>query len=180
MVAEEVDDLLRLVEAQQTMIDEDAGELLADRLMQQHGHDRGINAARKPADHARRAHLLADFRDLLLAAALATFGYVRRAPKPLRITRFEVAIPPNVIAIDTPRISPDGRILAFNATDSGGLTRIWVRPLNALAAQPLPGTEGTTRPFWAPDSRFIGFAQGGKLMKIDVSGGPPTKICDCV
>ena len=114
----------------------------------------------------------------ILAAVLATFGYVRRAPKPPRVTRFEVAIPPNVIAIDTPRISPDGRILAFNATDSGGLTRIWIRPLNALAAQPLPGTEGTTRPFWAPDSRFIGFAQGGKLMKIDVSGGPPTKICD--
>ena len=114
----------------------------------------------------------------LLAAGLATFGYLRRAPKPVQTMRFEVAIPPNVIAIDTPRISPNGRILAFNATDTGGLTRIWTRPLNALAAQPLPGTEGTTRPFWSPDSRFLGFFQGGKLMKIDVSGGPPTKICD--
>src|SRR6185295_6351553 len=59
-----------------------------------------------------------------------------------------------------------------------GKTQIWVRPLNALVAHPLAGTEGTTRPFWSPDSRFIGFFAGGKLHKIDVAGGPPTKICD--
>ncbi len=114
----------------------------------------------------------------LVAAALGIFGWVRRAPKPPRITRFEIAIPPNVIAIDTPRISPNGQILAFNATDAEGKTRVWIRPLSALAAQPLAGTEGTTRPFWSPDSRFIGFFAGGKLMKVDVGGGPPTKICD--
>ena len=74
--------------------------------------------------------------------------------------------------IDAPRISPDGRYIAFNATDSEGKTRIWVRALNALAAQPLPGTEGTTRPFWSPDSRFLGFLAEGKLKKIEVTGRP--------
>jgi Tol biopolymer transport system component len=114
----------------------------------------------------------------ILAAVGLGYGFLRRAPNPPRLVRFEVAIPSNVTSIDTPRISPDGQILAFNATDAEGKTQIWVRPLNALEAQPLPGTEGTTRPFWSPDSRFLGFISGGKLKKIDISGGPPTKICD--
>ena len=41
--------------------------------------------------------------------------------------------PQEVSTLDTPKISPDGRILAFDATDSSGRNRIWVRPLNALA-----------------------------------------------
>ena len=92
--------------------------------------------------------------------------------------RFEIATPEEITSIDTPRISPDGRNLAFNATDAAGKTRIWVRPMSALAAQPLAGTEGATRPFWSPDSRFLGFVAEGKLKKIDVTGGPPQKICD--
>jgi Tol biopolymer transport system component len=92
--------------------------------------------------------------------------------------RFDISAPPEITTIDVPRISPDGRILAFDAIDIGGVARIWVRPLNALVAQPLPGTEGGARPFWSPDSRFIGFVAEGVMKKIDVTGGPPTKICD--
>ena len=115
---------------------------------------------------------------LFLAAAALGYGFLRRAPKPLRVVRFEVANPPAITTIDAPKISPDGKTLAFNATDSGGKTQIWLRPLNALTAQPLPGTEGTRRPFWSPDSRYLAFIADGKLKKIDVTGGPPTKICD--
>jgi Tol biopolymer transport system component/predicted Ser/Thr protein kinase len=114
----------------------------------------------------------------LVAAAALGLGFVRRAPAPPRSVRFEVAIPEGVVSIDAPRISPDGRYLAFNATNAEGKTQIWIRALNALAAQPLPGTEGTTRPFWSPDSRFLGFFAEGKLKKIDVTGGPAQKICD--
>jgi eukaryotic-like serine/threonine-protein kinase len=114
----------------------------------------------------------------VLAAAALGYGFLRRAPKPLRVVRFEVANPPGITTIDSPKISPDGKMLAFNATDAGGKAQIWLRPLNALTAQPLPGTEGTRRPFWSPDSRFLGFVADGKLKKIDVTGGPPTKICD--
>jgi eukaryotic-like serine/threonine-protein kinase len=115
---------------------------------------------------------------LLVAAAALAWGFVNRAPKPQRLVKFEVPIPPSVISVDAPKISPDGKLIAFNATDSNGKTQIWLRPLNALAAQPLAGTEGTRRPFWSPDSRFLGFMAEGKLKKIDVTGGPPTKICD--
>jgi Tol biopolymer transport system component len=113
-----------------------------------------------------------------LVAAGFAFGFVRRAPARPELVRFEIPTPPEITTIDTPRISPDGRILAFNATDSSGKNRIWVRALNALKARALEGTDGAGRPFWSPDSRFLGFVAAGKLQKIDVTGGPPQKICD--
>jgi serine/threonine protein kinase len=113
-----------------------------------------------------------------LAAALATLGYVRRAPVPPLTARFDIAHSEDLSSIDMPRISPDGRYIALNATDGSGKTRIWIRPLNALSAHALEGTEGTTRPFWSPDSRFVAFFAEGKLKKVEVSGGPPQKVCD--
>ena len=49
---------------------------------------------------------------------------------------------------------------------------------DAVAAKPLPGTEGARLPFWSPDSRFIAFFTAGRLLRIDVSGGPPRALCD--
>jgi hypothetical protein len=57
VVAEKADDLLGLAEAHQAGIDEDAGQLLADRLVDQDGGDRRIDAAGEPADHAAGADL---------------------------------------------------------------------------------------------------------------------------
>jgi Tol biopolymer transport system component len=111
-------------------------------------------------------------------AALLGVGFVRRAPAAPELVRFQVAQPPKLPVVGSPKLSPDGRFLAFNGTDETGVTRIWVRPMNALEAQPLPGTEGTTRPFWSPDSRFLGFFAGARLKKVEVSGGPPQTICD--
>jgi serine/threonine protein kinase len=75
-------------------------------------------------------------------------------------------------------LSPDGRLLAFPARDSSGKTLLWVRPLNSISGQALNGTDDASFPFWSPDSRFIGFFAGGKLKKIEASGGPPQTICD--
>ena len=52
MAAEQIDHLARLVLAQQAMIDEDAGELIADRLVDQQRRDGRVDAAGEPADHA--------------------------------------------------------------------------------------------------------------------------------
>ena len=69
VVAEHRHDLLRLALPQQAVIDEDAGELVADRLVDQDGRDGAIDAARQAADHLRVADLLADRGDGLLAVA---------------------------------------------------------------------------------------------------------------
>lgn len=75
-------------------------------------------------------------------------------------------------------ISPDGKRLAFVATDSTGKRYIYIRSLAAMAAQRLAGTEGALHPFWSPDNQFLGFTALGKLKKIDASGGAPITICD--
>ena len=48
---------LAFVEPQQAVIDEHAGELVADRLVDQHRRDREVDAARQPADHPALADL---------------------------------------------------------------------------------------------------------------------------
>jgi len=42
----------------------------------------------------------------------------------------------------------------------------------------LAGTDGAWFPFWSPDSRYVAFFAGGKLKKIDISGGPALAIAD--
>ena len=51
---------------QQPVVDEDAGQPLADRLVDQHGGDGGIDAARQAADDAAVADLRADRGDRLV------------------------------------------------------------------------------------------------------------------
>ena len=55
--------------AQQAVVDEDAGELFADRLVDQHRGNRAVDAARQPADHPALADLFADVGDLGIAEA---------------------------------------------------------------------------------------------------------------
>ena len=79
----------------------------------------------------------------------------------------------------SPRISPDGKYIAFDGIDTTGTTQMWLRPLNTLDAFPLPGTEDCGRPFWSPDSRYVAFFNGdNKLLRVPVAGGPPMKLCD--
>jgi Tol biopolymer transport system component len=77
-----------------------------------------------------------------------------------------------------PALSPDGRLLAFGAIAEDGHSQLYVRALDALAAQPLAGTEGASYPFWSPDSHTIGFGANGKLKKIDAAGGPAVELAD--
>jgi serine/threonine protein kinase len=74
-------------------------------------------------------------------------------------------------------ISPDGKHIAFVAVSSEGKSLLYLRPLDALSAKPLPGTEGAYYPFWSADNKFVGFFAGPSLKKIDISGGPPVTIC---
>jgi eukaryotic-like serine/threonine-protein kinase len=74
-------------------------------------------------------------------------------------------------------LSPDGRQLAF-VTQTSGKTQIWLRPLNAMEARPVPGTENGWQPFWSPDGRYLGFFADGKLKKLDLESGPIQTLCD--
>jgi Tol biopolymer transport system component len=92
--------------------------------------------------------------------------------------RFLIPLPEKADYLQGPVISPDGRLVVFAVRDASGKESLWTRPLDALDAHPLTGTELGGEPFWSPDSRTIGFFAGGKLKKIDVSGGPVQTLCD--
>ena len=77
-------------------------------------------------------------------------------------------------------VSPDGRRLLFTATGADGKRGLWVRTIDSLTAQALPGTEDAAQPFWSPDSRFIGFFAGGKLKRIEASGGSVQVLADAL
>ena len=59
-------DALRFAFAQQAMVDEHASQLVADRLVQQHRHDRGIHAAAQRTQHLAVADLRADLANRIL------------------------------------------------------------------------------------------------------------------
>ncbi len=108
----------------------------------------------------------------MAALASPTLRHLREAPPatPPEM-RLEITTP----ATDTPldfALSPDGRHIVYVASGDGP-SRLWLRPLDQTEARPLPGTEGGEAPFWAPDSRSIGFFAAGKLQRLDVTGGAP-------
>jgi eukaryotic-like serine/threonine-protein kinase len=121
---------------------------------------------------------------LLLLAAVVVFAAQfsgRQVPVDSRVYRAPISVPGRLGAsIDALSfaVSPDGRRLAFVGPDASGRVMLWVRPLDSLASQPLAGTEGAAAPFWSPDSRFVAFVAGGKLMKVDSSGGPASTVTE--
>ncbi len=127
----------------------------------------------------------------LASLALGSFVHFQRPPEDAQSIRFFVSPPetwslarlPGGTAATTGAVaplavSPDGHRIAFLAMSADGRSVLWVRLLDSLTAQALVGTDGASSPFWSPDSHFLGFFAGGKLKKIDVSGGPPITLCD--
>jgi Tol biopolymer transport system component len=92
--------------------------------------------------------------------------------------RFAIAPPEKTSFNPAFSLSPDGMQLAFVCRNPDGNTSLWLRPLNAVAAIQLPGTEGASFPFWSPDSRTIGFFAGSKLKRIDATGGPTQTLAE--
>jgi Tol biopolymer transport system component len=110
----------------------------------------------------------------MAAAGLALWQGARPAATvPVVASQFVIPAPEHLVYSSVPAISPDGRTIAFVATESDGRSRLWVRRLDVLAARALAGTDSASAPFWSPDSRTIGFFARGELKKVEIDGGAP-------
>jgi serine/threonine protein kinase len=113
-----------------------------------------------------------------LAALAFAVVHLRETASDSLPVRFQIPVPDKAnFANNGFALSPDGRRLAVIATGNNGRPVLWVRALDSLVAQPLPGTEGVNyTPFWSPDSRSIAFLISGTLKKIAASGGTPQTL----
>ena len=121
---------------------------------------------------------------VLALTALVSLGvaYINRPSSDTRAVRLSFTPPPNLsfndAQADTVVVSPDGQKLAFTASSADGKWQLWVRPLDSLDAQLLPGADDPLEPFWSPDSRSIAFGSQGKLKRVDLTGGSSQILCD--
>jgi eukaryotic-like serine/threonine-protein kinase len=122
-----------------------------------------------------------------LGAGLGTF--LKSAPKP--VTAEFLVPPPNAdesfapmplagLAPTSPQVglSPDGRRLAFVASDAAGARKLWIRTIDTSAPKAMDRTDGVSSwPFWSPDSRVVVFAANRALLKLDVVTGTVERFC---
>ena len=116
---------------------------------------------------------------LLLAGLLVVLPRVL-APRVRPVMRLPIDPPSGyrLFTEDIPAISPDGSAVVFPAADTTGTGSLWLRRLDSLTPQEIPGTRNAGDPFWSPDGRSIGFFADGKLKRLSIGGGPIQVLCD--
>jgi Tol biopolymer transport system component len=142
----------------------------------------GARAAEAPATEARprsKAALVPwGVAAVGLFAAAGVFAWLYpKANQTEAAFRFQVGAISGTRDAFWPRISPDGRYLVIDATDSTGTVRAYVRPLDQIEAHVIPGTEGLRRAYWSPDSREIAFVAEDRIQRVPIAGGSPTVVC---
>jgi serine/threonine protein kinase/Tol biopolymer transport system component len=137
----------------------------------------GVAESVPPASVEQRRPLawIASTVALIVAFGSLAFVYFRQAPPVVQTLRYQLSLPDNA-EFRMFQLSPDGRNLAY--TRRAGNNRLFVRALDSLEEHEIPGTDGTTDPFWSPDSTHIAFFAQGKLKQVALSGGPATNIAD--
>jgi Tol biopolymer transport system component len=144
-----------------------------------------INPALDTPRRSPLAWILVAVLAVILGGVL-TMGLTGRmgpAPQPPRLIHAQVGLPDrttfylNPAQPGPPIVSPDGRHLAFAGLDSTGRVMLFVRSLDQQEARSIPGTQGAGYPFWAPNSREIGFFSDNDLNRVDIAGGPVVSVC---
>ena len=120
---------------------------------------------------------------LVVVASVVANTALNTRPRDAHVYRTSIIVPAEVGAIGGNRnatlaLSPDGRQLAFTASDTSGHTMLWIRALDALNARPLPDTQDAVSPLWSPDGRWLAFVANDALKRIEIATGRVTTVCN--
>jgi Tol biopolymer transport system component len=158
-----------------------------DVRLQLQGMSDGVSQAGAPAPAAAQRANAGSRLPWVIASVLAVTTVVlgmmlmRGGRKPPLPVRFSIEAPVGATLSQDGMdlaVAPDGRSVIFVAADSAGTQRLWLRPIDALDAHPLAGTDNATLPFWAPDGRWVGYFADGKLKKVPSAGGNVEVLAD--
>ena len=147
---------------------------------------RPLRCGRRPQSHYRGLAASAGCGPVPLIAVAAVVAAAARflavSPESPTTIRFMVS-PPTGMRLATGvgtnvAISPDGRYVVLPLTDAVGQATLVVRALDDDTLRELPGTNGASLPFWAPDSRGIAFFANGELKRTDRNGAPVQTVGD--
>ena len=131
---------------------------------------------------SRKQAVAAALAALLVLALFGAAWRLGRDTSPPLQSRFVVPVPSGYELEHGPEpsfvLSPDGTHLVFVASQPGGGTQLFLRPLNQFEAAPIPNTTGASAPFFSPDGRWVGFHAHGALHRVSIDGGAPLKIAD--
>jgi eukaryotic-like serine/threonine-protein kinase len=108
---------------------------------------------------------------VVIASAAGAIGYFARPTPDTRLQKFQLAIQLDGGFIREPVISPDGRKVAYV-----GRSRLWVHAIDEWEPRELAGTEGAMRPFWSPQSDWIGYFRSEMILKVPATGGPVVRV----
>ncbi|MGK2963358.1 MAG: protein kinase domain-containing protein, partial [Gemmatimonadaceae bacterium] len=105
-----------------------------------------------------------DWRVLAAAAALLLVGGAagwtsRPAPETSRpVARFRIPVPEGIspVPANVLALSPDGSAIVYAGRTGTGDRQLYIRRLDALVSNPIPGTRGATFPVMSPDGKHVG------------------------
>jgi Tol biopolymer transport system component len=116
---------------------------------------------------------------LLAWRALISDKPAARPAPPGSLVRFSLRPPPGlgIITYSSASLafSHDGSRLAMAAQGSEE-SGLYIRPLDALEAVKVSGTERARSPFFYPGDDWVGFEAGGRLQRVGTAGGAPQDL----
>jgi len=110
-----------------------------------------------------------------LVTAVATWLLTRPAPAvPPPMQALSIVFPDDHTVVEA-ALSPDGTRLVYAAI-ANGRVQLFLRSFDTFRAEPLPGTEDATQPFFAPDGARVGFFSSGFLRWVAFDGSSPVDV----
>jgi eukaryotic-like serine/threonine-protein kinase len=147
--------------------------------------DPNSHATARPTARAgwRRTILWAAPVATAIAAGAITLAMARPESKPSIVIRMPFN-PDPAMRVVTSLVgssfaqSPDGSHIAFVGADDKGVSRLYVRRLDELAAHSVIGSEQADAPAFSPDGAWLAFHSGGQIKRVLVDGGAAIPITD--
>jgi serine/threonine protein kinase len=126
-----------------------------------------------PATTTRRSILPWILAGMLVVVLAVDWLKPSSGPKEVELRHYDLQLPVEARseADYVPRVSPDGKWLVVTLGDSLHRPRLYMRSLETGKESYIENTTGAAFPFWSPDSRFLGFFQGGKMRSLHLESG---------